>query len=216
MRPFVDLSARFLSLRFAKLKLHSAVLWIFVRTSAYKASMKTRTIAVLFSLATFSIPALVACGPKKPANPVPPAPVEVVDAGSDAGDDAGPPAPQTLYDRLGGKDGVAAVIDSLIKNVSADPEIKKLFAKDTGPKLDHLKQELNDQICEAAGGPCKYAGKDMKTAHTGMKINDAMWDAFVKDFTLALQENKVGDTETGELLAIVAPMHDDIVVQKKK
>lgn len=179
--------------------------------------MKTRTIAVLFSLAALSAPlALVACGPKQPPKPVEPATTEiVVDAGEDAADSA-PPAPQTLYDRLGGKDGVAAVIDSLIKNVTADPDIKKYFAKVTGPKLDHFKQMLNDQICEAAGGPCKYAGKDMKTAHAGMKINDAAWDAFVKDFTLALAENKVGDAETGELLAIVAPMHDDIVVQKKK
>ncbi len=178
--------------------------------------MKTRTLAVLFSLATLSIPVFVACGPKKPANPVQAPPVEVVDAGDDAAVDAAPPAPQTLYDRLGGKDGVAAVVDSLIKNVSADPDIKKYFAKETGAKLDHFKQMLNDQICEAAGGPCKYAGKDMKTAHTGMKINDAAWDAFVKDFTLALAENKVGDAETGELLAIVAPMHDDIVPAKKK
>jgi hemoglobin len=196
----------------------AAVFWIFEPTNAYKARMKMRTIAVLFSLATLSAPvALVACGSKPPPKPAEPASTEMVsDGGDDGAADAGPAAPQTLYDRLGGKDGVAAVIDSLIKNVSADPDIKKLFAKDTGPKLDHFKQMLNDQICEAAGGPCKYAGKDMKTAHAGMKINDAMWDAFVKDFTLALQENKVGDTETGELLAIVAPMHDDIVVQKKK
>jgi hemoglobin len=193
-------------------------LWIFTRTNAYKARMKMRTIAVLFSLATLSAPvALVACGPKKPPKPVEPATTEMVsDAGDDGGDDAGPPAPQTLYDRLGGKDGVAAVVDSLIKNVSADPDLKKFFAKDTGPKLDHFKQMLNDQFCEAAGGPCKYTGKDMKTAHAGMKINDAQWDAFVKDFTLACAENKVGDKELGELLAVVAPMHDDVVPPKKK
>ncbi|MEO8878215.1 MAG: group 1 truncated hemoglobin [Polyangiaceae bacterium] len=180
--------------------------------------MRLRTAAVLFSFVTLSAPlGLVACGPKKPPKQVEPATTEMSsDAGVDAEVDAAATAPQTLYDRLGGKDGVAAVIDSLIKNVSADPDIKKFFAKDTGPKLDHFKQMLNDQICEAAGGPCKYAGKDMKTAHAGMKINDAQWDAFVKDFTLATAENKVGDKELGELLAIVAPMHDDIVVAKKK
>jgi len=177
-----------------------------------------RTAALLFSIATLSAPlGLVACGPKKPPKPVEPATTEMsADAGADASEDAGAPAPQTLYDRLGGKDGVAAVVDSLIKNIAADPDIKKMFAKDTGPKLDHLKQMLNDQICEAAGGPCKYTGKDMKSAHAGMKINDKEWDAFVKDFTLALAENKVGDTESGELLGVVAPMHDDIVAPKKK
>lgn len=177
--------------------------------------MRLKT-AVLFSLVTLSIPvAIVACGPKKPPKPVEPAVTETPDAGSDAEVDAAPPAPQTLYDRLGGKDGVAAVVDSLIKNVAADPDVKKAFAKTTGPKLDHLKQMINDQICEATGGPCKYTGKDMKTAHAGMKITEKEWDAFVKDFTLALSENKVGDKETGELLAIIAPMHDDIVPPKK-
>ncbi|MGH7283170.1 MAG: group I truncated hemoglobin [Polyangiaceae bacterium] len=178
--------------------------------------MRLRTAAVL-SLFTLSFPlVVVACGPKKPPKPVEPATIETpVDAGTDAEVDSGPPAPQTLYDRLGGKDGIAAVVDSLVKNVSADPDVKKVFAKTTGPKLDHFKQMLNDQLCEAAGGPCKYTGKDMKTAHAGMKINDKEWDAFVKDFTLALSENKVGDKEQGELFAIIAPMHDDIVVGKK-
>lgn len=178
--------------------------------------MRLRTAAVL-SLVTLSIPLVViACGPKKPPKPVEPATTETpADAGDDAAVDAGPPAPKTLYDRLGGKDGIAAVVDSIIKNVSADPDVKKVFAKTTGPKLDHFKQMLNDQFCEATGGPCKYTGKDMKAAHAGMKITEKEWDAFVKDFTLALAENKVGDAETGEILAIVAPMHDDIVAGKK-
>lgn len=179
--------------------------------------MRLRTAAVL-SLVTLSIPlVVVACGPKKPPKPVEPATTETpVDAGDDSAVDAAPPAPQTLYDRLGGKDGLAAIVDSLVKNVSADPDVKKLFAKTTGPKLDHFKQMLNDQLCEATGGPCKYTGKDMKSAHAGMKITDKEWDAFVKDFTLALSENKVGDKEQGELFAIIAPLHDDIVVAKKK
>lgn len=180
--------------------------------------MKLSAKAVFFSIVSLSIPvAIMACGPKKPPKPVEPATADTtVDAGETPEEDAAPPAPQTLYDRLGGKDGVAAIVDSLVKNVSADPDVKKAFAKTTGPKLDHFKQMLNDQLCEAAGGPCKYAGKDMKTAHQGMKITEKEWDAFVKDFTLALQENKVADTETGELLAVVAPMHDDIVTSKKK
>ena len=139
------------------------------------------------------------------------------DAGADGGgEDAAAAAPQSLYDRLGGKDGISAVIDSFVKNVSADAVIKKHFAKTTGAKLDALKKNLGDQLCEATGGPCKYAGKDMKAAHATMKVSDKEWDAFVNDLTLALDENKVGEKEKSELFAILAPMKDDIVVAKKK
>ncbi|MEO8797792.1 MAG: hypothetical protein ABI551_07905, partial [Polyangiaceae bacterium] len=110
--------------------------------------MKLSAKAVFFSIVSLSIPvAIMACGPKKPPKPVEPAIVDTsADAGETSEEDAAPPAPQTLYDRLGGKDGVAAIVDSLVKNVSADPDVKKAFAKTTGPKLDHFKQMLNDQL----------------------------------------------------------------------
>ncbi len=157
---------------------------------------------------------VAACGAKKPPKPMEPS---VTDTQADAGDDAdaGPPAPKSLYDRLGGKDGVNAVIDSFLKNAAADADLKKSFAKVTGPKLDHLKEELHDFLCQATGGGCTYGGKDMKTAHKGMGITEKQWDAFVKDFTLAMDEKSVGDKEKGEVLAAVAPLHDDIVEKKK-
>ncbi len=137
------------------------------------------------------------------------------DAGADGGgEDAAPPAPKTLYERIGGKEGVDKVIASLIANVTADAELKKLFAKTTGPKLENFKKQLADFVCEQTGGGCKYGGKDMKAAHKGMGITDPQWDAFVKDFTLALDENKVGEKEKSELFGAIAPLHDDIVEKK--
>jgi hemoglobin len=168
------------------------------------------------AIVTIASLALVACGGKKPPKPMEPSTTDTHADGGAETEDAGPPAPKTLFDRLGGKEAIAAVVDSFAKNVAADPEIKKFFAKTTGPKLDHFKQVLIEQICEAAGGPCKYSGKDMKTAHKGMGLSEAHWDAFVKDFTLALDENKVGEKEKSEVFAIIAPMHDDIVEKKAK
>lgn len=156
---------------------------------------------------------VVGCGAKKPPKPMTPV-VEVTDAGSDAGEEDA--APKSLYDRLGGKDGVAALVDALVKNVSSDPELKKSFAKTTGPKLEAFKKNLADQLCEATGGPCKYAGKDMKEAHKGLKITEGQWDKFVQRLTDALNELKVADAEQNELLAIVAPMKDQIVSAGKK
>jgi len=153
------------------------------------------------------------CGTKKPPKPM--TPVVVEDAGVDASEpeDA---APKSLYDRLGGEKGVAAIVDSLLQNIAGDRELKKTFAKTTGKRLEDFKKNLSDQLCEAAGGPCQYKGKDMKAAHAGMKISEAQWDKFVGMLTAALNEQKVADNEQSELLAILAPMKDQIVVAKKK
>lgn len=154
------------------------------------------------------------CGGKKPPKPMTPV-VEVSDAGADAGEpeDA---APKSLYDRLGGKEGIASVIDLLMKNVAGDAELKKVFAKTTGARLEAFKKNLGDQLCEATGGPCKYAGKDMKDAHKGMKITEGQWDKFVLRLTDALNELKVADAEQSELLALLAPMKEQIVAAGKK
>jgi hemoglobin len=167
---------------------------------------------VLF-VATFG--SFIACGPKKPAKPVETTPT-VEDAGAVAEDAAPPPVQKSLYERLGGKDGIKAVVDTFVKNVAADKRINKSFAKTTGAKLEHFKAALVDQICEATGGDCKYAGKGMKEAHKGMKITEAQFAALVEDLKMALEEKGVGEGERNDLFALLAPMKDDIVEVKDK
>ena len=154
-------------------------------------------------------------GGHKPAQQLTPT-VEAPDAGAA---EPGPPpdaGPKSLYDRLGGKDGINAVVEALLKNVAGDPELKKIFAKTTGPKLDAFKKNLGDQLCEVTGGPCKYQGKDMKATHAAMKVTEAQWDKFVSALTASLNEAKVADNEQSELLALLAPMKSEIVAGKKK
>jgi hemoglobin len=159
---------------------------------------------------------LVGCGGKPPPKPAEPA---LTDTTADAGPvevDAGPPAPKSLFERLGGKDGVEKLVDSLIKNVTTNPKLKKAFAKTKDAKLEAFKKNLNDQFCEMSGGPCKYAGKDMASAHAGMNINQGQWDAFVQALDAAMDENKVGEDEKNELMALFAPLREDILKSKKK
>lgn len=161
-----------------------------------------------------SVALAAGCAGKKPPKPM--TPVVIEDAGPADAAEPEDAAPKSLYERLGGKEGVAAIIDSLMKYVATDPELKKVFAKTTGKRLEAFKQNLADQLCEAAGGQCQYKGKDMKAAHQGMKISEGQWDKFVGMLTASLNEQKVSDNEQSELLAILAPMKDQIVTAKKK
>ncbi|MBV8349320.1 MAG: group 1 truncated hemoglobin, partial [Mycolicibacterium sp.] len=89
----------------------------------------------------------------------------------------------TLYDRLGGKTAISAVVEEFVARVAADSRINAFFAATAAdPKrLASFKGKLVDQICEASGGPCKYSGKEMKAAHAGMGIHDADFNALVED-----------------------------------
>ena len=115
---------------------------------------------------------------------------------------------KTLYERLGGKDAITAVVDDFVGRVAEDKRINGFFAKANVPRL---KMMLVDQICEASGGPCKYTGRDMKTAHRGMGITDAAFDALVGDLVATLDKFKVGEREKQELLSTLGPMRKDIV-----
>jgi hemoglobin len=115
-----------------------------------------------------------------------------------------------LYERLGGLPAIQAVIDDFVANVAADARINKQFAQTDIPRL---KKNLVDQVCQATGGPCKYTGLDMKTAHKGMKITDADFNALVEDLVKSLDKFKVPAKEKNELLTALASMKPDIVGQ---
>jgi len=117
-------------------------------------------------------------------------------------------ADKSLYDRLGGKDAISAVVDDFVGRVAADNRINGFFAKANIPRL---KTGLVNQICQASGGPCTYTGPDMKTAHRGMGITNAAFDALVGDLVASLDKFKVGDREKQELLSVLGPMRKDIV-----
>lgn len=118
---------------------------------------------------------------------------------------------KSLYDRLGGKEAITAVVDTFVGNVGGDKRINGFFAT---TDLVKLKMHLVNQICEATGGPCKYTGRSMKQTHAGMGIDDAAFNALVEDLVKALDRHKVGKTEKDELLGILGPMKSDIVEKK--
>ncbi len=120
-------------------------------------------------------------------------------------------APQkTLYDRLGGKPAIQAVVDDFIDNVAADSRINGFFASANIPRLNSM---LVNQICEASGGPCKYEGRSMKATHAGMGAAEVHFNALVDDLVKSLNKFNVPEKEKTELLGALAAMKGDIVAK---
>jgi hemoglobin len=113
-----------------------------------------------------------------------------------------------LYERLGGKPAIQAVVEAFVANVAQDRRINGRFANVDIPKL---KGNLVDQVCQATGGPCQYRGRDMKTTHAGMRISTSDFDALVEDLRKAMDQLKVPAKEQQELLNLLSPMRPDIV-----
>ena len=117
---------------------------------------------------------------------------------------------KSLYHRLGGKRAIVAVVDDFVGNVAADRRINGFFANANIPRLKGM---LVAQICAGTGGPCTYAGRDMKSAHAGMGVRSRDFNALVEDLGKTLQKFKVPAREQKELVAILGPMKKDIVTR---
>jgi len=124
----------------------------------------------------------------------------------------------SLYERLGGVNAISAVVDQFIANVAANPKMVRTFkpllddvGKGNTARVTALRNNLIDQIGEAAGGPQKYKGKDMVAAHKGMNITDDEFNSLVNDLVLSLDKFKVPATEKGELLGVLGGLKGSIV-----
>lgn len=114
----------------------------------------------------------------------------------------------TLYERLGGHDAINAVVDDFVSRCAADDRINGKFAR---TDIARLSQMLKDQVCNASGGPCTYAGRSMADTHRGMGVTAGEFDALVGDLVATLNQFNVPQAEQGELLGILGPLRSDIV-----
>lgn len=117
-------------------------------------------------------------------------------------------APAGLYEALGEKRGITRLMDDFVTRLVMDPRIGGHF-KDVKPAA--LKESLTDQICQLSGGPCKYEGADMKSAHADMDINKGHFNALVEVLQSAMDAQGIPFAQQNRLLALLAPMHRDVI-----
>jgi len=128
-----------------------------------------------------------------------------------------PAAPQaasaqdSLYKRLGGYDALAAVTDDFLGRLIADPKESRFFVGLSTDSKTKVRQHVVDFLCVATGGPCKYTGRDMETAHTGLNITEEDWNIAVKALGDTLNKFKVPAREQGEVVGAIARLKSKIV-----
>jgi len=137
---------------------------------------------------------------------------------------------QTLFDRLGGEQGISEIVDDFTTRVIQDPRVNWERKGVTTAHLFHhskvqawtestqnvttLKKHLVQFISLATGGPPKYEGKEIQSAHANMRITNPEFDAAVGDLKAALDKFQIPNKEQKELLAIIESTRPQIVTVK--
>jgi len=118
---------------------------------------------------------------------------------------------KSLYERLGGFNAIAAVIDDFIGRMLQDKQLGRFFVGHSTNSKKRIRQLIVEMVSEATGGPAVYIGRDIKTAHAGLGITESDWQVGVKHLNATLDKFKVPQKEKDELLSAVAGLKKDIV-----
>src|ERR1700752_5120440 len=98
--------------------------------------------------------------------------------------------PDTLYNRLGGYDAIAAVCDDLLIRLQADARLARF---------------------SSAGGPLYYVVRDMRVCHRGLRIDEGDWQAFLGHLDATLDNFEVPAPERAEVLSFINSTKAEIV-----
>ena len=120
-------------------------------------------------------------------------------------------AQKSLYARLGGYDAIAAVVDDLLQRLLCDPQVGVYWKGHNNDSKKRDRQVLVDYLCQVAGGPVVYTGRDMKAAHAGLGISDSDWQVTAGHLSAALEKLHVPEPEKQEVLTFVSSLKRDIV-----
>lgn len=117
----------------------------------------------------------------------------------------------SLYSRLGGYDAIATVAEAFLPRVKSDDKLRRFWDHRGDDGVEREKQLLIDFLANAAGGPVYYTGRNMKSAHKGMRVDDEDWRRLVGHLAATLESFNVPEQEKGEVLAFVESTRGDIV-----
>ena len=118
---------------------------------------------------------------------------------------------KSLYERLGGYDAIAAVTDSFLERLFADPVIGGYWAGHSDDTKRTERQLIVDYLCDASGGPTFYTGRTMSTSHQGMGISEADYDILMEHCVATLDEFEVPEREKDDVCSFLNGLREEII-----
>jgi hemoglobin len=117
----------------------------------------------------------------------------------------------TLYERLGGKDAINAVVDGMYVKIFTDPDLEDFFRK---TNKEHQKEMQRQFLTYATGGSTEYTGKNMKDAHRGRGIGNKEFDIVATHVVNTMKELSVPEELINEVAGLLLPLRPDCVEEE--
>lgn len=118
---------------------------------------------------------------------------------------------QSLYERLGGYDGISAFAIDLLPRLQGDERLGRFWQYRGSDGIAREKQLLIDFLSHNAGGPLYYTGRDMLTTHKGMGITEADWENFLGHAGATMAALNIEKQEGDDVVAFVLSLKGEIV-----
>jgi hemoglobin len=116
---------------------------------------------------------------------------------------------ESLYERLGKREGVARIVNDVMAAHLANPLVKARF--ENIEDMDRAKKMATEFFCAGSGGPDPYTGRDMLTTHRGMNIGEQEYMAVMDDILGALAKNSIDQQTCNEVVAILYSLKGQII-----
>ena len=117
----------------------------------------------------------------------------------------------TLYERLGGYDAIAAVVDALMVRIKDDDKLRRFYDHRGADGIAREQQLLIDFLCASTGGPMVYTGRDLKPSHVGMRLDEEDWKRAMVHLSVTLDAFEVPEQEKAEVMSFHENLKSDIV-----
>lgn len=127
---------------------------------------------------------------------------------SDANAGAAPIEDPAVFAAFNGRDGIDRIVDRTVDLSLEDPQLGPIFRPFD---MVRLRRTLKEQLCYLLGGGCAYTGRDMHTSHADMGVQTRDFNLLVQHLRTAMREEGVPNRMQNRLLALLAPMHRDVV-----
>jgi hemoglobin len=114
----------------------------------------------------------------------------------------------TLYERLGERPGIRAVVDDFYDRLLADDDLGPFFE---GADVESLRRTQTDFLCEAAGGPETYDAAPVREAHLDVPFTPAHIERAVELLSESLDKFDVPDEDADAVVEAVAQYEAELL-----
>jgi len=119
----------------------------------------------------------------------------------------------SLFERLGGENGISSIVDDIVLAHLDNPEIKHVFLplKENPEKFESFKTHVKEFLSSGTGGGAVYTGKDLPSAHKGLNTTEKEFMAAVDDILAVLNKHNIDEETKKDMLYILYSMKGAVI-----